>query len=103
MLNDLKLDNWIDLYVHWELSLIKELGYEISFLHDPKYQNKSIQINNKCFKIPKLLLKDHKEKSSITDIREALVFNKNLLIENFINPNRLKFPLFRDLLEKYYI
>jgi len=103
MLNDLKLDNWIYLYVYWELSLIKELGYEVSFLQDPKYLNKSIQINNKYFKIPKLLLKDHKQRSSITDIREALVFNKNLLIENFINPNRLKFPLFRDLLEKYYI
>ena len=35
-------------------------------------------------------------------IKEALVFNKNLLIENFISPNNLKFPLFRNLLENYY-
>ena len=103
MLNDLKLDNLIELYIHWELALIKELGYEINFWTDSKYQNQSIQINNKYFQITKLLHKNHKKESNISEIREALVFNKNLLIENFISPNRLKFPLFRDLLEKYYI
>ena len=28
MLNNLKFDNWINLYIEWELSLIKELGFE---------------------------------------------------------------------------
>ena len=28
MLNGLKFDNWINLYINWELSLIKELGFE---------------------------------------------------------------------------
>ena len=35
-------------------------------------------------------------------IREALIFNKNLLIENFIVPNNLRFPLSRNILENYY-
>ena len=30
MLNNLKFKNWIKLYIYWELSLIKELGYEIN-------------------------------------------------------------------------
>ena len=30
MLTDLRTDNWIRLYINWELSLIKELGYESS-------------------------------------------------------------------------
>ena len=36
------------------------------------------------------------------EIKEALIFNKNLLMENFIIPNRLKFPLYRKILENYY-
>ena len=36
------------------------------------------------------------------EIKEALIFNKNLLIENFIYPNKLRLPLFRNILENYY-
>ena len=30
LLNGLNFDNWIDLYINWELSLIKELGFDIT-------------------------------------------------------------------------
>jgi hypothetical protein len=36
------------------------------------------------------------------EIKKALNFNKNLLLENFIIPNRLSFPLFRNILEDYF-
>ena len=36
------------------------------------------------------------------EIREALIFNRSLLMENFIVPNRLRFPTSRNILEKYY-
>ena len=74
MLLDLKFDNWIRLYIIWELSLIKELGFEDNF---------KINYND--------------------DIKKSLAFNKNLLMENFIIPNRLKFPLFRNILENYFV
>jgi len=73
MLNDLKNDNWINLYIHWELSLIKELGFE-----------------------------DEINFNEAKNIKSALNYNKNLLMENFILPNRLSFPLFRNVLEKYF-
>tara|TARA_Y100000590_G_scaffold14658_1_gene17657 strand:+ start:5630 stop:6205 length:576 start_codon:yes stop_codon:yes gene_type:complete len=73
MLSDLKLDNWINLYIDWELSLIKELGFE-----------EDIKLNNK------------------DNIKKALLFNRNLLMENFILPNKLSFPFFRKVLENYY-
>ena len=41
-------------------------------------------------------------KGSSLDVKHALNFNKELLIENFINPNRLRFPLFRNILEGYF-
>ena len=99
MLNNLKLDNWINLYIYWELSLIKQLGFEINLLT----ANNPIKINNKFFTIPDLLLKNDIDKNSNNEIRDALIFNKNLLMENLIIPNRLKFPLFRNILESYYI
>jgi len=74
MLNDLHNDNWINLYIEWELLLIKELGFEDTL---------SIK-------------KEH-------SIKKALIFNKQLLMEIFIIPNKLKFPLFRNILENYFI
>jgi len=74
MLKKLSSDSWIKLYIDWELSLIKELGFETS---------KKINHND--------------------DAKKALAFNRNLLMENFIIPNRLKFPLFRSVLENYFL
>ena len=74
MLSDLRSQNWIRLYINWELSLIKELGYET---------NLKTNYNN--------------------DTKKALTFNRNLLMENFIIPNKLKFPLFRNMLENYFL
>ena len=73
MLNGLKSDNWINLYINWELSLIKELGFE-----------------------------DNVKNNNNENIKKALLSNRNLLMENFIIPNRLKFPLFRNILENYF-
>ena len=74
MLADLKSENWINIYIKWELSLIKELGFETDL-----------------------------NTNDINDIRKALIFNRNLLMKNFIIPNRLKFPLFRNMLENYFV
>ena len=73
MFSGLKFDNWINLYNNWELSLIKELGFE-----------------------------DNVKNNNNENIKKALLFNRNLLMENFIIPNRLKFPLFRNILENYF-
>ena len=74
MLSDLKSDNWIEIYINWELSLIKELGFEADL-----------------------------KKNYSNNIKKALTFNRNLLMKNFIMPNNLKFPLFRNILENYFL
>ena len=100
-LDCLKKDSWIYSYISWELSLIKELGY--GFILKNKNQNNQIQINNKFFVLPKILLNNSNKKNfNKHDIKEALIFNKNLLNEKLIIPNRLRFPLSRKILEKYY-
>ena len=105
MINNLNSKNWIELYIHWELSLIKELGYEVNLLNEKNNESKDsnfIEINNKSLKIPKIFLKNNIHTFYNNEIREALTFNKELLLENFINPNGLRFPLFRNILESYY-
>ena len=74
MLCDLGSKDWIKIYINWELSLIKELGFETDL-----------------------------KKNYSSNIKKALAFNKNLLMENFILPNRLRFPLFRNILENYFL
>jgi len=100
MLNNLNNKNWIELYIKWELSLIKELGYEFDFKNNNDQD--LIKINNKSLKIPKIFHKNTLKNIYKYEIKEALNFNKELLIENFISPNKLRFPLFRNILESYY-
>jgi DNA repair protein RecO (recombination protein O) len=106
MINNLNSKNWIELYIHWELSLIKELGYEVNLLNEKNNESKDsnfIEINNKSLKIPKIFLKNNIHTFYNNEIREALTFNKELLLENFIYPNGLRFPLFRNILENYFL
>ena len=102
--DDFDHDNWIEMYIFWELSLVKELGYEISLSEELIDNNigNNIKINDKKFIIPKLLLKNEKINTTKKDIIDALLFNKNLIMENFLIPNRLKLPFSRNILEKYY-
>ena len=103
LLSKLFLRDWIKLYIYWELSLIKELGFEINFFNNKinLYNSKNlIKINDKLFELPRLLLKDNLKIISNNEIKEALLFNKNIIVENFIIPNNLKLPLPRNILEK---
>ena len=98
LINNLNDTNWIKSYIFWEFSLIKELGFEIEFIK----QNNQIEINGKTFKIPDVLINKEGKNFSDNRVKEALAFNKSLLIENFIIPNRLRFPNSRNILERYF-
>ena len=98
-------DDWIQLYIFWELSLIKDLGFGINFIdknYPENHISNTIEINDRYFKIPKLLLEQNSKNFSNAVIKEALTFNKSLLMENFILPHRLRLPLSRSILEKYF-
>ena len=98
MLRNLQFDNWINQYIYWELSLIKQLGFEVNL----SSKNNTVYINNKSFPVPIFFSKNNKSKHSNEEIGKALIFNKNLIMENFITPNKLRFPLFRNILESYF-
>ena len=88
--------NWT---IFWNLGrydIIQEL------INSKKSSNNTIKLNNISVKVPKILLNYNIKNNSNIDIKEALLFNNNLLMENFITPSRLKMPLSRRILEKYY-
>ena len=95
--------NWIKSYIFWELSLIKELGFEIDFMtNNSNFKNKTIEINNKFYEIPRLFVNKDLKEYLMRDIYEALIFNNTLLMENFIIPYQLKIPYSRKILEDYF-
>ena len=96
-INKLSDNDWIKLYLFWELSLINNLGFEVIFKRNYEF----IKINNKNFKVPPIYL-DQNLNYKDSDIKESLFFNKSLLLENFLIPNKLKLPLSRNILEKYF-
>jgi DNA repair protein RecO (recombination protein O) len=98
LLNSLSDVDWINNYIFWELSLIKDLGFEYDYVN----KTNNILINEQAITIPKILAEKKMTKLNKNEIIEALIFNKNLFIENFIEPNKLKLPLSRNLLEIYY-
>ena len=103
MINKLSTDKWIYSYILWEFNLIRHLGYEINFLDSKNKIKDSVNINGRKLQIPKIFINKKENKLLNAEIKEALNFNKVMLIENFIIPYKLKFPLFRNILESYYI
>ena len=105
LLKKLKNNNWINFYILWELSLIKDLGFDINILDSKKNDSSNknfITINGKNLNIPSCLKNKNLTSISNLEINEALNFNRYLLAENFIFPNKLRFPNFRNILQKYY-
>lgn len=105
LIKKLNNNNWINFYILWELSLIKDLGFDIN-LFDNNKNNTDIKnfitINGKNLNIPSCLKSKNFTGISNLEINEALNFNRYLLAENFIFPNKLRFPNSRNILQKYY-
>ena len=101
LIEQLNHENWIKLYIFWELSLIKELGFDSNFFKEKKIDN-HIEIDNKKLEIPDLIIQKDNSNFTNFEIQKALIFNKFLIMEYFILPNRLRLPFSRTILEKYY-
>ena len=101
LIEQLNHENWIKLYIFWELSLIKELGFDSNFFREKNIDN-HIEIDNKKLAIPDLIIQKDNNSFTNFEIQKALIFNKFLIMEYFILPNRLRLPFSRTILEKYY-
>ena len=105
-LNSIKLDNWIFLYIFFELNLIKDLGYDPNlerFNSVNTHETKKIKIDVFTYEVPEYLIsKKIPEKPSNSLIKKSLYFTRNLIQNRFFIPNNLPFPRSRILLENYF-
>jgi len=107
-IESLNLDNWIVLYVFFEINLIKELGYDVNLSSynnssDDLYALKKVNIDKYNYEVPNFLIKK-KIPDNITKllIKKSLIFTRNVFLNKFFIPNNLVFPKSRIILENYF-
>tara|TARA_X000001036_G_scaffold6054_1_gene5468 strand:- start:6476 stop:7156 length:681 start_codon:yes stop_codon:yes gene_type:complete len=108
LLSSLKLENWIILYIFFEINLIKELGYDTNLnkfnvINEDIHSLKKIKIDEYQYEVPVFLI-NQKIPNQISKllIKKSLLFTRNVLLNKFFIPNNLIFPKSRVLLENYF-
>ena len=108
LLNNFDKEDWIINYIHWELILLKELGFDPFlqqfFTKDSEISSyKTIEIDNIKYQIPNFLLtRKNNDNLKNKEILMALSFTRNILTNKFFFPNNLLFPKARTILENYF-
>tara|TARA_B100000965_G_scaffold67995_1_gene53429 strand:+ start:6573 stop:7253 length:681 start_codon:yes stop_codon:yes gene_type:complete len=107
-INSLQLDNWIILYIFFEINLIKELGYDTNLSSfnnstDDSYSLKRIKIDEYNYEVPNFLIqKNIPNEITKSLIKKSLIFTRSVLLNKFFIPNNLSFPKSRVILENYF-
>jgi DNA repair protein RecO (recombination protein O) len=108
LINSLNLDNWIILYILFEINLIKELGFDtnLTTFKDSINDNsnfKNIIIDGYNYDVPSFLI-SQKIPNQLTNqlIRKSLIFTRSILLNKFFIPNNLIFPKSRIIFENYF-
>ena len=108
LLNSINLDNWIILYILFEINLIKELGFDsnLTIFKNPSDELdgfKKINIDGYMYEAPTFLINQKiPDKLNGNLIRKSLIFTRNIFLNKFFLPNNLIFPRSRIILEKYF-
>ncbi len=108
LINSINLENWIFIYIFFELNLIKDLGYDTNLEQYSSDENKKndilkIKIDDYIYEVPNFLIfKKIPVKFNNTLIRKSLYFTRNVLQNKFFIPNNLLFPKSRIVLENYF-
>ncbi len=108
LINSITFEDWIILYIFFELNLIKDLGYDPN-LEKFKSNNLKdsntikIKIDTFIYEVPIfLILKTPPDKLSNELIKKSLYFTRNIIQNRFFLPNNLPFPKSRIILENYF-
>ncbi len=107
LINSINLENWIFLYIFFELNLIKNLGYDTNLIFDQTSEDlekiNKIKIDEFFYEVPNyLVLKKIPENFSNFLIRKSLYFTRQVFQNKFFIPNNILFPKSRVVLENYY-
>tara|TARA_B100000963_G_scaffold336207_1_gene331043 strand:- start:2031 stop:2711 length:681 start_codon:yes stop_codon:yes gene_type:complete len=108
LINSMNFENWIFLYIFFEINLIKELGYDTNLVeHLNNVTNKKdflkIKIDGFIYEIPNYLVKKEiPENFTNSIIRKSLYFTRQVMQNKFFMPNNLTFPKSRIIFENYF-
>ena len=108
LINSINLENWIFLYIFFEINLIKELGYDTNLTEHSNSVMKDkdsikIKIDGYIYEIPNYLIeKQIPENFTNLIIRKSLYFTRQVMQNKFFIPNNLLFPKSRIILENYF-
>ena len=108
LISSINFENWIFIYIFFELNLIRDLGYDTNLDQYSSAGNKyneifKIKIDSYIYEVPSYLIskKIPKEFTNIL-IRKSLYFTRSVLQNKFFIPNNLLFPKSRVVLENYF-
>ena len=106
-INSINLENWIVLYIYFELNLIKDLGFDPNLSQFEKKTNGAdlikVKIDTYSFEVPEYLIKKKFPKNlSNFLIKKSLYLTRNIIQSRFFTPNNLPFPKTRIILENYF-
>jgi len=108
LINSINLQNWIFLYVFFEINLIKNLGYDTNLQEHLNNINidkdfPKIKIDGYIYEIPNYLIQN-KIPKNFTNllIRKSLYFTRQVIQNKFFLPNNLLFPKSRIIFENYF-
>ena len=108
LISSLDLDDWIFIYIFFELNLIRDLGYDTnlsqySFTENENKDIHKIKIDGYIYEVPNYLI-SKKIPLEFTNIliRKSLYFTRNVFQNKFFIPNNLLFPKSRVVLENYF-
>ena len=108
LISSINLENWIFVYIYFELNLIKVLGYDTNLSQYVSTASKNndmikIKIDGYIYEVPNYLIyKKIPLKFNNILIRKSLYFTRNVLQNKFFIPNNLLFPKSRVVLENYF-
>ena len=108
LINSINLENWIFIYIFFELNLIKDLGYDTNLEQYASTESINnailkIKIDGYIYDVPNFLIsKKIPVIFNNTLIRKSLYFTRNVLQNKFFIPNNLLFPKSRVVLENYF-
>ena len=108
LIETINLENWIILYILFEINLIKELGYDSNlsrYAESAKDLNelKKISIDGYKYEVPIFLINQIiPDKLTNILIKKSLIYTRNIFQNKFFVPNNLKIPKSRIFLENYF-
>ena len=108
LINSINLENWIFIYIFFEINLIKELGYDTNLTEHLKNIKADknfikIKIDGFIYEIPNYLIEKKIPKSfSNLLIRKSLFFTRLMMQNKLFIPINLIYPKSRVILENYF-